>query len=77
MKQLTINITDLVGYQYGYHHLLKQIEPVYFLELMSHTKGNKSQAAKIAGIHRATLCAKLKRYDITVEQSVKCLEVVK
>jgi DNA-binding protein Fis len=66
MRQLTINITDLVNYQYGYRELLKQVEPVYICELLRHTKGNKSRAARIAGISRGNFIKKMRHYNITV-----------
>lgn len=75
MIELNINITDFINYQRRHQQLIKEVESVYFYELMRHTNGNKSQAARIANINRATLCAKLKRYKITVEPQIKHSEV--
>ena len=54
----------------AYRTLLKQIEPPFIEALLKHTQGNQTQAAKIAGIHRKTLAAKLKRYNLVITQQV-------
>ncbi|MBI4484316.1 MAG: sigma-54-dependent Fis family transcriptional regulator [Acidobacteria bacterium] len=43
---------------------LQELEKRYILEILRHTKGNKSQAAKILGIHRKTLLEKTKLYGL-------------
>jgi DNA-binding NtrC family response regulator len=43
---------------------LSEIEKEQIGKVLSHTKGNKSQAAKILGISRVNLLAKIKKYQI-------------
>ena len=71
MKRVLINITDLVRNQCAYSALIQQVEPVFLIELLRHTGGNKSEAARIAGIHRDTLTRKLKQHGIKIELQVK------
>ena len=47
-----------------YQTLLAQVEPPLIEEVMRFTHGNQSQTARILGITRNTLRAKLNRYDI-------------
>jgi transcriptional regulator with GAF, ATPase, and Fis domain len=42
---------------------MSELEQQYIAEILKHTGGNKSQAAKILGIERSTLDRKLKRYE--------------
>jgi len=49
-----------------YQTLLAQVEPPLIEEVLLYTHGNQSRAAKILGITRNTLRAKLHRYDIPV-----------
>jgi len=46
--------------------LLSQVEPPLIEEVLRFTQGNQSQTARILGITRNTLRAKLNRYDIPV-----------
>jgi DNA-binding NtrC family response regulator len=43
---------------------LEQVERQYIEKILSQTKGNKSQAAKILGMSRSSLIAKVRQYDI-------------
>jgi Fis family transcriptional regulator len=47
-----------------YQTLLSEVEPPLIEEVLRHTNGNQSRAAKILGITRNTLRSKLARYDI-------------
>jgi Fis family transcriptional regulator len=49
-----------------YQTLLAQVEPPLIEEVLRFTHGNQSQTARILGITRNTLRAKLNRYDIPV-----------
>ena len=49
-----------------YQILLSQVEPPLIEEVLRFTRGNQSQTARILGITRNTLRAKLSRYDILV-----------
>jgi DNA-binding NtrC family response regulator len=42
---------------------LEDMERTYILSVLTHTKGNKAEAARILGIERKTLARKLKRAD--------------
>lgn len=42
---------------------LDDMERIYILSVLAHTKGNKTEAARILGIERKTLARKLKRAD--------------
>ena len=42
---------------------LEEMERTYILSVLNHTKGNKTEAARILGIERKTLARKLKRAD--------------
>jgi len=43
---------------------LSEIEKEQIKKVLAHTKGNKSQAAKILGISRVNLLAKVKKYQL-------------
>jgi len=43
---------------------VEQFERKLLVEAMLASRGNKSEAARILGIHEATIRTKLKRYDI-------------
>ena len=60
-------LTDLKGYNASdlYQTALREFEIPLFSEVLNHCSGNQSHAAKILGIHRATLRKKLKLYGIT------------
>jgi Fis family transcriptional regulator len=47
-----------------YRRLLDEIEPPLIEEILRHTEGNQSRAARILGITRNTLREKIRRYDI-------------
>ena len=47
-----------------YRILMAQVEPPLIEEVLRFTQGNQSKTAKILGITRNTLRAKLNRYDI-------------
>ena len=49
-----------------YQTLLAEVEPPLLEEVLRYTHGNQSQTARILGITRNTLRAKLSRYDIPV-----------
>jgi Fis family transcriptional regulator len=49
-----------------YRTLMAEVEPPLIEEVLRYTQGNQSRTAKILGMTRNTLRAKLNRYDITV-----------
>jgi len=49
-----------------YQTLLAEVEPPLIEEVLRYTHGNQSQTARILGITRNTLRAKLSRYEILV-----------
>jgi len=49
---------------------VEQLERQLLVEALLASGGNKSKAARILGIHEATVRTKLKRYNITVEGGV-------
>jgi Fis family transcriptional regulator len=49
-----------------YRVLMAEVEPPLIEEVLRYTHGNQSQTAKILGMTRNTLRAKLNRYDIPV-----------
>lgn len=49
-----------------YQTLLAEVEPPLIEEVLRFTHGNQSHTARILGITRNTLRAKLNRYDIPV-----------
>jgi Fis family transcriptional regulator len=49
-----------------YRTLMAEVEPPLIEEVLRFTQGNQSQTARILGMTRNTLRAKLNRYDITV-----------
>ena len=49
-----------------YRTLMAEVEPPLIEEVLRFTQGNQSQTAKILGMTRNTLRAKLNRYDIPV-----------
>jgi transcriptional regulator of acetoin/glycerol metabolism len=44
---------------------LEDMERAYITEILEHTRGKKTQAAKILGISRKTLLEKRKRYGLS------------
>jgi len=53
-----------------YHALLQHIVPSFFKLLLEQTRGNKSAAARIAGLNRSTLNRKIAHYQIRLETKV-------
>lgn len=49
-----------------YRVLMAEVEPPLIEEVLRYTQGNQSQTARILGMTRNTLRAKLNRYDIPV-----------
>ena len=49
-----------------YQTLLAEVEPPLIEEVLRYTHGNQSRTARILGITRNTLRAKLNRYDIPI-----------
>ncbi len=49
-----------------YQTLLSEVEPPLIEEVLRYTHGNQSRTARILGITRNTLRAKLTRYDIPI-----------
>ena len=55
---------ELVAHAAGRAMSLAQLEEAYLREILRRTGGNKSEAARILGIHRKTLLEKRRRYGI-------------
>lgn len=78
MKKITLNLTDIVrgkdsrGREATQAHetMLGFIMPEFLKELLSYTKGNKSHAARVSGLHRDTLNRQLKKHGIAVEKQI-------
>jgi len=49
-----------------YRTLMAEVEPPLIEEVLRYTQGNQTRTAKILGMTRNTLRAKLNRYDIPV-----------
>ena len=49
-----------------YRTLMSEVEPPLIEEVLRYTQGNQTQTARILGMTRNTLTAKLDRYDIPV-----------
>ena len=56
--------------QAAYLALKQQTESAFFIALLQYTQGNKSAAARLAGIDTGTLTRKLQLYCIRVEKKV-------
>ncbi len=54
----------------AYQTLKQHFEPAFFTALLKHTQGNKSAAARLAGMDTGTLARKLQHYCIRVEKKV-------
>ena len=50
-----------------FDRFLAVVEPIFLREGLEATKGNRSSAADLLGMHRATLREKLKRYGMGEE----------
>jgi len=57
----TMDGHDMVGL---YDLVLQEVEPPLLDNVMRHSRGNQSKAAKILGINRGTLRKKLKQYNM-------------
>lgn len=75
--EIIVNITAIIEAcdssgcekEAAYQDLLNEVEPIFLEELLKYTKGNKTWAARIAGMDRSTLGRKLKQHDIQVVKS--------
>lgn len=58
---------ELGGFYTGDMHrlVIEEVERPLLEQVMAHVAGNQTQAAEILGINRATLCKKLRHYQIT------------
>jgi len=77
--KITLDLASLMhssayasSHQGAYHVLLQNIVPLFLKLLLEHTEGNKSAAARIAGLNRSTLNRKIHYYQIHLETKV-CL----
>jgi DNA-binding protein Fis len=79
MKLISLNLHNLIHTHAqldftpkkgAYNALKAQIEPAFFYHLLEYTQGNKSRAAKIAGIDIGTLSRKLKYYCIQINKHI-------
>ena len=52
--------------EHVYRKLLSEVEPPLIEEVLRYTQGNQSRTARILGMTRNTLRAKLNRYHIMV-----------
>jgi DNA-binding protein Fis len=55
---------------HAYESLKQHFEPAFFTALLKYTQGNKSAAARLAGMDSGTLARKLQYYGIRVEKKV-------
>ncbi len=71
LQQLLLQSHPQHSPQYGaYQSLLSYVIPPFIKLLLEHTHGNKSAAARLAGISRATLDRRIKHYNIILEKTV-------
>jgi len=71
--QVTLNITEIVttpDQDQAYQNIKDQFEPALLHELLAFTDNNKTQSARIAGLHVSTLERKLKQHGMTVQKQV-------
>lgn len=52
------NVTDL------YNMVMAEVEAPLLRSVMTHTRGNQTQASQMLGLNRGTLRKKLKQYDL-------------
>lgn len=52
-----------------YRTLMAEVEPPLIEEVLRYTRGNQSKTAKILGMTRNTLRARLNRYNISISQA--------
>jgi DNA-binding protein Fis len=55
----------------AYKMLLNAVEPAFLTLLLTHVKGNKVAAAKIAGMNPRTLAVKLKKHHLVVVAGIQ------
>lgn len=74
---VTLDLSSLIQTQHhsspqqgAYHALFQHIVPPFFKLLLEQTNGNKSTAARIAGLNRSTLNRKISHYQICLETKV-------
>jgi len=71
--QVTINIREIVtapDQNQAYQVVKDQIEPTLLRELLAFTDGNKTQSARIAGLHVSTFERKLKQHGLTINKQI-------
>ncbi len=75
--KITLDLASLINtrpyassHQGAYHLLLHNIVPPFLKLLLEHTEGNKSAAARIAGLNRSTLDRKIQYYQMHLETKV-------
>ena len=56
-----------------FNAMVDEFSRILLTEALSLTSGNRSQAAKLLGLSRPTLLAKIEKYGIKIETSVKRL----
>ena len=67
-----VNLQHLIQNNHGraYRALQNQVESAFFAMLMAISQGNKTQAARIAGLDTGTLNRYLERYTISITKRV-------
>ena len=58
-------IAEDVPFKEAKNHLIESFEKAYWKQLLEHTGGNISKAARIAGVHRKSVEYILKKLDLT------------
>jgi two-component system response regulator HydG len=61
--QLSVRSEEMLAAAAGKRWTLEALERAYIREVLERTRGNKSEAARILGIHRKTLHEKLRRME--------------
>lgn len=56
---------DITGITDLYDTVIKEVEKILIIKILESTRYNKNQTAKILGISRNTLAAKMKLFEIT------------
>jgi DNA-binding protein Fis len=69
---LQLNVTQLIATHptEAYRALQQQVERPFFACLMQYSHGNKTQAARLAGLDVGTLSRYLDRYGIVITKHV-------
>jgi DNA-binding protein Fis len=72
VDMVQVNVQHLIQQNEGraYRALQNQVESAFFAALMATTQGNKTQAARIAGLDTGTLNRYLARYTISITKRV-------